>query len=201
MASAALRSDAGGELAIDRRERIVERVHVDAAHGVDDEGASAGVGLDHGGAAARRAGRIIERPDQTRRALDKDQRLLLIPGVIAERHRIDAGLDQFAIDRLGDAEAAGGVLAIGDDQIELPIADKLRQALGDDGSPAPPDNIADEKNAHAQPFIAIASRSVSTRSSRASRSVAGTVETSCMAKAMPTAVMVFRERKRAMVMS
>ena len=98
--------------------------------------------------------------------------------MIAERDRIDAGLDQFAIDRFGDAEAAGRVLAIGDDQIELPVADQLRQALGDDGAPAAPDNVADEEDAHAQPFIAITSRSVSTRSSRASRSVAGTVETS-----------------------
>ena len=201
MASAALRQHTGGKLAIERRERIVERVHVDAAHGVDDERAAAVLGLDHGGAAARRAGGIIERPNEARRALDKDQRLLLIPGMIAERHRIDAGLDQLAIDRFRDAEAAGGVLAIGDDQIEFPVADELRQALGDDSPPAPPDNVADEKNAHAQPFIAIASRSVSTRSSRASRSVAGTVGTSCMAKAMPMAVMVLRERKRAIVMS
>ena len=180
MASAPLRQRAGSEFAIERRERIVERVHIDAAHGVDDERARAVLGLDHGGAAPRRTGGIIERPDQPRRALDENQRLFLIPGMIAQRDRVDAGLDQLAIDRLGDAEAAGRILAIGDDQIELPVADQLRQALDDRGSPAPPDNVADEKNAHAQPFIAITSRSVSTRSSRASRSVDGTVETSCI---------------------
>ena len=128
---------------------------------------------------------IIERPDQPRRPLDEYQRLFLIPGMIAQRDRVDAGLDQLAIDRLGDAEAAGRILAIGDDKIELPVAHQCRQALDDHGPPAPPDNVADEKNAHAQPFIAITSRSVSTRSSRASRSVAGTVGTSCIAKAMP----------------
>ena len=148
----AFRQRAGGELAIDRRERIVERVHVDAAHGVDDEHARAVLGLDHGGAAARRAGGIIDRPDQPRRALDEDQRLFLVPGMIAERDGVDAGLDQLAIDRLGDAEAAGRILAIGHDQIELPVAHQLRQALDDDSSPAAADNVADEKNAHAHTF-------------------------------------------------
>ena len=37
---------AGGELALDRGERIVERVHEDAAHGVDDQRALAVLGVD-----------------------------------------------------------------------------------------------------------------------------------------------------------
>ena len=125
MASAPCRADRR-KLALDRGERIVERIHEDAAHGVDDEHARAVLGLDHGGAAARRAGRIVDRPDQPRRALDEDQRLLLVPGMIAERDGVGAGVDQLAIDRLGDAEAAGGVLAVDDDEIELPVADRGR---------------------------------------------------------------------------
>ena len=38
----------GGELAIDRGKRILERVHEDAAHGVDDKHARAVLGVDHG---------------------------------------------------------------------------------------------------------------------------------------------------------
>ena len=148
MASAPLAQRAGRELALDRGERIVERIHEDAAHGVDDEHARAVLRLDQRRAAARRAGRIIDRPDQARRALDEDQRLLLVPGVIAERDRVGAGVDEFAIDRLGDAEAAGGVLAIDHDEIELPVANEARQALVDDGPPAAADDIADEENAH-----------------------------------------------------
>ena len=72
--------------------------------------------------------RIIDRPDHARRALDEDQRLLLVPGMIAERNGVDAGVEEFAIDRFGDAEAAGRVLAIGDDQVELPVPDQMRQA-------------------------------------------------------------------------
>ena len=150
MASAPLAQRTSRELALDRGKRIVERIHEDAAHGVDDENARAVLGLDHRHAAARRSGRIVDRPDQFRRALDEHQRLFLIPGVIAERDRVGAGIEQFAIDRFGDAEAAGRILAIDHHQIELPVADQARQALIDDGAPAATDNVADEKDAHAQ---------------------------------------------------
>ena len=149
MASAPWRSGQARELALDRGERVVERIHEDAAHGIDDEHARAVLGLDQRRAAARRAGRIIDRADQPRRALDEDQRLLLVPGMIAERDRVGAGIDEFAVDRLGDAEAAGGVLAIDHDEIELPVANETGQALGDHGAPAAADDIADEQNAHA----------------------------------------------------
>ena len=124
MASAALVERTGRELALDRGERIVERVHEDAAHGVDDERARAVLGLDQRRAAARRAGRIVERADQPRRALDEDQRLALVPGVVAERDGVGAGVDHLVVDRLGDAEAAGGVLAVDHDEIELPVGDQ-----------------------------------------------------------------------------
>ena len=68
--------------------------------------------------------------------------------MIAERHRVGAGIDEFLIDRLGDAEAAGGVLAIDDDEIERPVADHAGQMLRDGGAPGPADDVADEKNAH-----------------------------------------------------
>ena len=90
---------AGGEFALDRRERIVERVHEDAAHGVDHQHALAVLGVDQRRAAARRAGGIVERADQARRALDEHQRLALIPGMIAERDRVGAGIDQLVVDR------------------------------------------------------------------------------------------------------
>ena len=148
MASAACRAH-NSELAVDGRKGIVERVHEDAAHGVDHEHPLAVLGFDQRRAAARRAGRIVDRPDQGLGAFDEDQRLSLVPGMIAERDGVGAGVDQFAIDRLGDAEAAGGVLAVDHDQIELPVADEAGQALVDDGPPAAADHIADEKDAHA----------------------------------------------------
>ena len=88
----------------------------------------------------------IQRADQPRRALDEHQRLALIPGVIAERDRIRAGVEEFLIDRLGDAEAAGGVLAIDDDEVELPVADHAGQMFRNRGAPCPADHVTDEKN-------------------------------------------------------
>ena len=154
-------------------------------------------------AAAGGAGRIVDRPDEFRRALDENQRFLLVPGMIAERDGVGAGVEQFGVDRLGDAKAAGRVLAIDHDQIELPVANEPGQPLVDHGSPAAADNVADEQNAHAQawPRKSITSRSVSTRSSRASRGVVGTFGTSCAAYATPTAVTGLRPRSRAMVIS
>ena len=190
------------KLAVDRCERIVERVHEDAAHRIDDQHPRAVLGFAQSRAAAGRAGRIIHRSDEARRPLDEDQRLLLVPGMIAERDGVGAGFDQFVIDRLGDAEAAGGVLAVDHDEIELPVANEAGQALGDDGPPTATDDIADEQNAHAQlPRKSITSRSVSTRSRRASRGVAGTVGTSWAANASPTAKTALCARNCAMVRS
>ncbi len=138
------------KLAIDRGERIVERVHENAAHGVDEQDARAALGFAQGRAVAWRTGGKIDRAKQLRRAFDEDERFLLIPGMIAAGDGIGACIDQFAIDRFGDAETAGGVLAIDRDEIELPVANETGQALNDDGPPAAADDIADEQNAHAQ---------------------------------------------------
>ena len=86
--------------------------------------------LDQRHAAPRRAGRIVERTDQPRRALDEHQRLALVPRMIAAGDDVGAGVDHLVVDRLGDAEAAGRVLAVDDDAIELPVALEARQALG-----------------------------------------------------------------------
>ena len=145
---------------------------------------------------------IIDRTDQPRRPLDEDERLLLVPGMVAERDGVGAGADQVLVDRLGDAEAAGGVLAVDGDEVELPVAHESRQPLHHDGAAAAADDVADEQNPHvAHAPTSMISRSVSTRSSGASRGVVGTISTSCAAKAMPIAVTVFMARSLASVMS
>ena len=89
-ASATCAQRAGVELPVDGGEGIVERVHEEPAHDVDDENACAVARLDQVGAAARRAGRVIHRPEQPRLALDEDERLALVPGMVAERDGIGA---------------------------------------------------------------------------------------------------------------
>ncbi len=123
--------------------------------------------------------------------------------MIAERDGIGAGIDQLVVDWLGDAEAAGSVLAVDDDAIEPPVADEGGQALVHDVPPAAPDHVANEQDAHCLqvPRQSMTSRSVSTRSSLASRGVAGTLAISCAAKASPTAVTGFAARRRRSVRS
>src|SRR5215208_6137184 len=82
-------------------------------------------------AAPRRALRKIGGADQLRRAFDEHQRLALVPGVVTEGYGIGAGVEEFLIDRLGDAETAGGILAIDDDEIERPVPDHTRQIFRD----------------------------------------------------------------------
>ena len=82
---------AGGEFAFDRGEGIVEGVHEQTAHDVDDEHASAVPGLDQRRAATGRSGRIIGGTQQARLPLDEDERFPLVEGVVAQRHNVGAG--------------------------------------------------------------------------------------------------------------
>jgi hypothetical protein len=122
-----------------------------AAHQVDDEDALAGLGLDQRRAASGRARRIIQRADQPRRAFDEDERLALVPGVVAERDRIGAGVDQLVIDRLGDAEAAGRILAVDDDEIELPLLSQGGKSIVHHRAAGPAQDVSDKKNTHSRP--------------------------------------------------
>ena len=103
-----------------RCERIVERVHEHAAHHVDDEHRAPLAASNRLAPRPGVPGGIVGGADQARLALDEHQRLALVEGVVAERDRVDAGGEEFLADRLGDAEAAGGVLAVDDDEIEPP---------------------------------------------------------------------------------
>ena len=90
--------------------------------------------------------REIQRTNEPRRAFDEHQRLFLIPGMIAERDSIGPGVEEFLIDRLGDTEAAGGILAVDDDEIEFPVADERRQMFVDRGASGLADDVADKKD-------------------------------------------------------
>ncbi len=136
---------AGGEFLGDALERIVEGVHEHPAEHIDHQHPRAVGRREHAGAAARRAGGVIGGADQARLALDERERLALVEGVIAERDRVGAGGEEFLADRLGDAEAAGGVLAVDDDEVELPALAKARQLADQRRASGAPDNVADEQ--------------------------------------------------------
>ena len=70
--------------------------------------------------------------------------------MVAERDRVGAGIEQFLVDRFGDAEAAGGILAVDDDEIERPVTDHAGQMFGDGGAAGPADDVTDEENTQSQ---------------------------------------------------
>ncbi len=167
------------ELLLDALEGVVERVHEHAPHHVDDEHLGAVGGLEEIGAAPRRPLGIIGGADEARLALDEHQRLALIEGVVAERDRVDAGGEEFLADRLGDPEAAGGVLAVDDDEIEPPARTQNRDVGEKGGAPRTADDVADEEEAHQERLrAAIHSRSVRMKSSGSSCGSSGTAATS-----------------------
>ena len=69
-------------------------------------------GIHQRRATARTARRPVHGAQQVGIALDEDQRLALVEGVIAERHDIGARRHKAEEDVLGDAEAMRGILAI-----------------------------------------------------------------------------------------
>ena len=97
------------------------------------------------GAAARRAGGIVERPKEAILPRGKDQRLALVEDVIAGGHHISAGVDHPAKNLLGDAEAAGGVLAVDGDEIDAVVGDQRGQPLGDRVTAGASDDVAEEE--------------------------------------------------------
>ena len=109
----------GFDLALDGIERTVERIHEDTAKRVHDEKPRARRRLGQHRAAAGRAGGIVHRTDEARLALDMDERLAPVPGMIAKRDDVRTGLEKIVADSSGDTETASRVLAVDDGEIEL----------------------------------------------------------------------------------
>ena len=162
---AAVAERAGGELARHRLERVVEGRHEEQAHDVDDEHARAVLrGVDVG-AAAGRAGRIVDRAQEPLVPVGEDQRLALVPDVVAGGDAVGAGGDELQEDLLGDAEAAGGVLAVHHDEVEAVPGDQAGQLLLHGRAAGAADDVAEEEEPHASASASISSRSVAIASS------------------------------------
>ncbi len=140
---------AGGEFALGRLERIVELgMHEDAAHDVGHQHARAVAGDVEPGALAGRSLGKIGRAQETVLARREGQRLALVPDVVAGRHHVGAGRDRLAKDLLGDAEAAGGVLAVDDDEIEPEIGNQAGQLFPHRRAAGLADHVAEEEKPH-----------------------------------------------------
>ena len=102
---------------LDGAERIIERVHEKAAHGLGyQDFAVVGQG-DHRRAGAGRAGWEIQRTDQARFAGNEGDDLLAVPGVVAKGDGIGAGGEQCLGHVRGQAEAVRGILGVDRNEI------------------------------------------------------------------------------------
>lgn len=82
--------------------------------------------------------------------LAEDHRFLLVPDVVAGGHHVGAGVDRLEEDVFGDAEAAGGVLAVDDDKVELEVADQSRKPLPDRRTARLAHHISQKQKPHAR---------------------------------------------------
>src|SRR5206468_9065105 len=136
------------DFAQDDRKWIVDVQHEDPAHHVDDADRlpvprSPDIAPGTGGAR-----RVIGRAEQPRLGSDIAQRLLLVPNVITRSHHVDAPLKQLVADLPRNAESRGGILCIGNYEVDGVVLDDARQTAPDELAPGTPDDIADEQDSH-----------------------------------------------------
>ena len=97
-------------------------------------------------AVAGRAGGVVGRPQQPRLGADVVERFLLVPDVVARGHHVDAPVEQLVADLARDAEAGGGVLGVGDHEVDAVEVDDAGQAAPDQLAPGLADDVADEED-------------------------------------------------------
>lgn len=141
----------GVEDRLSRLEGIIEfRMHEDAAHDIGNQNAGAVAGKEQVGTAAGRAGRVVGRAKKLVVPLAEDHRFLLVPDVIARGHHVGTGVDRLEEDVFGDAEAASGIFAVDDDEIELEVTDQSRKPLPDRRAARLAHHISQKQKPHAR---------------------------------------------------
>ncbi len=102
--------------------------------------------------ATRRPGqaRIVQGPDQPLLAHDVGEGLALVPGVVAQRQAVGAGLEQLARRGLGDAEAARGVLGVDHHEVQGQPPPQARQMPDDALTARAADHVSEEGDTHSK---------------------------------------------------
>ena len=67
------------------------------------------------------------------------------------RHAVDAHGQELVADLAGDAEAAGGVLDVGDAVVDVVQREERRQRLLHDGAPGAAHHVADDEDVQSRP--------------------------------------------------
>jgi len=126
-------------------EGVFQGGHEGAALGVHDgDGREAGE-LIYGGTVAGRAGGIVQRAQEAGLVVQEFGDLLLVPEVVAAGDDVDAGGEDLFGGARGDAGAAGGVLAVGHDEVEGVARPQLREQELDGAAAGLADDVSDEQ--------------------------------------------------------
>src|SRR5215469_4062419 len=81
------------------------------------------------------------------------QNFFAVPAVISARNCFDAQAQKFFRDFRSDTETRSGIFAVGDDQVDLPNLNQIRQSLADDMTAGRANNVTDEQYAHRKTVI------------------------------------------------
>ena len=91
---------------------------------------------------------IIRGPQQARLAIQIVVEFALVPDVVAAGEHIEAEREEILGDGGGDAEPSGGVLRVGNRQIDLIRFHDVLHVVRHNPPPGRAENIADKENLH-----------------------------------------------------
>ncbi len=74
--------------------------------------------------------------------------LALVPDVVSGGDDVGAEVEELFGERGGEAETAGGVLAIDDEKVDGVVVEDVRQVLADDMATGGSEDIADKEDIH-----------------------------------------------------
>ena len=130
------------------RKGIVERVHKQPAHQIDDEQGMPALDRMQPPAGAGRPRREIGRAQDAVIARDVLDQLALVPDMVAGRQDVGAGIVKLAREPFGQPIAMRGVLGVDDRHIDREVALQSGQVAAHRLPPGAPDDIAAKQDIH-----------------------------------------------------
>ena len=108
-------------------ERAVQRIHEQPPHRLQHQRLAPVLQRHHDRPAARRARRIIQRPEQPRSLGDERDNLLTVPRVVAQRNHVGPGGEQCARHLRRQTEPMRSILRVDDREIDRQTPSQSRQ--------------------------------------------------------------------------
>ena len=129
-------------------------MHEEIAQQVDHGDARPVAGRRDGQAAAGSLGGEVRRPDEPLAAGEVGDDLAPPPGVVPEREHVDARREQLVGELGRDPDAVGGVLAVGDAEVDVELLAQPRQPLLDRAETRAAVHVGDEEDSQGMASVA-----------------------------------------------